>query len=106
MKRSQISSSEDFALGETSSLESGFGGDGDEGVERWVELLDAIEAIVSQFDGRDGAAANFLAQFTDGIKHNDPRSNDPRSNLLRFGCLLLSTPREPFHHNINNWAGG
>ena len=67
MKGAEVSSTENFALGETSSVESGIGSDGDEGVERWVELFDARQTIVSQFDGRDGAAANFLAQFTDGI---------------------------------------
>jgi len=40
-------------LSETGSVESGFGGDRDEGVERRVELFDAIEAIVSELDGRD-----------------------------------------------------
>jgi hypothetical protein len=41
VKGAEVSSTENFALGETSSVESGIGSDGDEGVERWVELFDA-----------------------------------------------------------------
>jgi len=61
VQRAEIVSAIDFAFGQAGSLESGLGGDGDEGIELRVELFDAIEAFVGELDGRDGAVANFWA---------------------------------------------
>jgi len=59
VERAAPFSAENFLLGTPGLVESGIGRDRDEGVERWVELVDAREAIAGKFNGRDGAVANF-----------------------------------------------
>jgi len=61
VKRPEIGSVVDFPLGVTGAVESGIGGDGDEGVERRIKFFDAIEAVVGKFNRRDFAVANFPA---------------------------------------------
>jgi len=50
-----------FLFGAPGLVESGIGRDGNESVERWIELVDARQAIAGEFNGRDCAVANFLA---------------------------------------------
>src|SRR5208282_5952656 len=91
VQRSEIGSVVDFPLGVTSSVESGFGRDGDEGVERRVELFDAREAIVGEFDRRDGAVENLWTQFADSKRH-DPRSTatTPNTPFARRASRTIS----------------
>ena len=56
-------------LGAPRLVESGVGRDRDEGVERWVELVDARQAIAGEFNGRDGAVANLPAELLNRGTH-------------------------------------
>ncbi len=61
VKRAKIGSVVNFPLGVTGALQGGFGGDRNVGVEYWVELGDAIEAVVRKFNRRNFSVANFQA---------------------------------------------
>ena len=53
-------------LGGARVLEGAVGGQGDEGMQDGVELLDALEQGAGDLDGRDLALAIAGAQLTDG----------------------------------------
>ncbi len=61
VQRAEMLSVVDFPLGVTGAVKSGFGGDRNVSVERWIELLDARQAVVSEFNRRDIAIAEFQA---------------------------------------------
>src|SRR5208282_637850 len=58
VKWSEMGAVVDLPLRLAGAVEGGVGGDGDVCAQPWVELFDARQAIVGEFDGREFAVAD------------------------------------------------
>ena len=66
MERPAIISAENLLLGASCFTKRRVSQDSNKGIQFRVESFDASEAILREFDGRDFAGANALAQFFNG----------------------------------------
>ena len=101
MQRAAPISVRNFFFGSACLRQRRFGGYGDEGIQRGVELVDAVEAIAGQFNRRNFLAAQAGGKVNNGVqslhglhifqRHHCSR---PRDGVLQGGSLPKNIVRQ------------